>query len=104
MPRIGTSNNGSSSSYQTSDGLWQMFISHQNAPNEHVRSSARFVQRKVVTDPLDSTKSKFEFQSWTIVHDRPLSGFTLTEETDFLTGVKTLYDATFAGKIIGRET
>lgn len=102
LARISTT--GNSSSYATSDDLWRLTISHQKAANNHLRSLVRFEQRKVITNPLDSTKSAYDFESHSYVYDRPEVGFTLTDGTDMLTGFKTWLDTTVFGKVHGRET
>jgi hypothetical protein len=76
MARI--SSTGTSSTYQTADGLFRLEISHQSSRKDgknRVRSLVRFTQKAVVTNPLDSTND-YDTLPIQVVFDHPEFGFT----------------------------
>jgi hypothetical protein len=108
MPRVSTTtgNNQRASLYQMSDRTFSLEISHRDVlRNKRSRHIGRvtFTQRANVSNPLDTTLIP-DLVSWSFQVDHPLDGFTSTQMTDMLTGLKTWYDTTVAGKIIGGES
>lgn len=106
MPK--TQSSGSSTLFTINDDTWRLFLSHQMTKSpakfgQHIRSLIRFEQRKVVTNPIDSTQSDFDSQSFSVIYDRPQFGFTQTEGSDMLTGFKTWLTTTVFGQVFGRE-
>jgi len=104
MPRIGTSSQGNtvSSTYATADGLWTLFISH-TASKGRVRSLARFTQKAIVTNPLDSTNDYDTIVDQRVL-DRPDFGFTSTQLAQLVAGFSAWEDATVVGKLFGQES
>jgi hypothetical protein len=82
------SSQGTSSVWSSSDNLWTLTISHQSVGKDRVRSMARLDQKKIVTNPLDSTNDWDTFSTWT-VEERPSFGFTTTEMKNQLSGFST---------------
>lgn len=94
LARVST--NGTSSVYRTSDGLYNLTISHQVAKDGRIRSVSRLDQKKVVADPLTAVND-FETLTNYSVQERPSFGFSSTEVKDQLTGFNTWHAATGAG-------
>jgi hypothetical protein len=82
------SSSGTSSIWSSSDNLWTLTISHQVIGKDRVRSMARLDQKKVVTNPLDSTNDWDTFSTWT-VEERPAFGFSNTEMKNQISGFTT---------------
>jgi hypothetical protein len=95
---------GTSSKWSTADNLWELIISHQIIGENRVRSMARLNQRKIVTDPVDSTNDWDTSSTW-LVQERPEFGFSTTELKNQVTGFTT-WDVLSAtqDKILNRES
>lgn len=93
---------GTSATYQTSDELFKLKISHQTS-GTRTRSMVRLDQRKVVTNPLDSTND-YDTLSFYFVIERPSYGFSQTEVEQLVAGLKTWLDNTAIGKLYGKES
>lgn len=101
MPRIETGTR--KSIYQKNDQSFTLTLSHQTQANGRVRHLARFDQRAVVTNPLDSTND-YDTLSFYVVIDRPSYGFTMTQVEQLITGFKTWLDNTCVDKLFGQES
>lgn len=102
MPRVMTKD--LSAQYQTDDQLFKLLISHQMTTKNRVRSLARFDQRKIVTNPLDSTKQDWDFCSVSIVIDRPEFGWSAAEVDYLVAGFKAWLDTTADAKLFGLQS
>lgn len=95
---------GQSATYQTSDQLWTLSISHQKMNNDRIKSMVRLDQRKIVTNPLDSTQSDYDTASVWMVFERPSYGFSATEISDMEAALEGFLDSTSIGKLYGLES
>lgn len=102
MPRV--TSNGLSAHYQLADESFALDISHQKTKDRRIRSLAKITQRAIVTNPLDSTQSDYDTLAFHVVIDRPEYGFTSTDVTNLITGLKTWLDSTMVGKLFGQES
>jgi len=100
MPKILAQ--GLKSVYQSNDKAYTLTISHQES-GKKVRTLVRFDLRAVKADPLTSANN-WETLSFQTVIDRPLTGFSVTDLTDHITGFKTWFDNTLVGKLYGEES
>jgi len=108
MPRINSSSsNGQTvTKYNMSDLTYFLTVSHRNVKRSgkaRVISQVVFMKRAVVADPLTAVND-WDSVQWSVQLDRPEAGFTSTEIGDMLGGLKTWYDSTMVGKIIGGES
>jgi hypothetical protein len=91
--------------YATADGLFTLLISHQNSGkgNSRIRTLVSFTQKKIVTNPLDSSN---DYDTVTInkVYDRPAFGFSNTEVDQLDAGLDSWLDTTINGKLMGGES
>jgi hypothetical protein len=69
---------GLSTLYSSADQNLQLELSHQPLKNGRIRTLARLVQRKVVTNPLDSTQD-YDTVTVNATIDRPGYGWTAAE-------------------------
>lgn len=104
MPRTGT---GSQSAiYTLPDELYRLEISHranQRDGKPRLIHTVKFVERAIVTNPLDSTND-WDETFISVQWDRPNVGFTSTQIGHNWTGFKAWADSTALGKILGRES
>lgn len=94
--------------YQTADELWTLTISHQQTGkgNTRTRSLIVLTQKKVVTNPLDSSND-YDTMSYQVVVDRPAFGFSQQELIDAITGFNAWEVASSnaaVAKIYGKES
>lgn len=101
MPKI--RQEGTTASYQTSDGLIKLAIRHTPAKDDRMRSLVRVDFEAVVTNPLDNSNKNDSF-SFQVVLDRPNFGFTPTQMGDVWAALKVWLDATALGKLLGQES
>ncbi len=104
MPLI--SREGTHSFYQMGDMTYSLDIKHRKVVRNKNRRDVHlvtFTQRKIVTNPLDSSND-YDTLSESVQFDRPEVGFTSTELTDNWTGFKTWFDSATAVKIFNRES
>lgn len=101
MPRVSTK--GSETIYQTGDETWALRISHQKLKNR-VRSVARFDQKAIVANPLDSTDQDFDIQGVYLVIDRPMFGFSMTQLEQQIAGFVSWLSTANVDKLYGQET
>jgi len=101
MPRVET--NTRKSIYQKNDQSFTLTLSHQTGKDGRVRHLARFDQRAVVTNPLDSTND-YDTLSFYVVIDRPAYGFTMVQTEQLITGFKAWLDNTCVDKLWGQES
>jgi len=90
--------------YANQDETWKLIIDHQTRKGSgDIQTTVRFVQRKIVTNPLDSTNDWDELPiSLMIV--RPQYGFTPTELDQQIAGFKTWLSTTNVTKLYGQES
>lgn len=101
MPRVSTKD--LSSKYALSDGTFRLEISHQPS-KDRVRSMARFTQRAIVTNPLDSTSNDYDELSFYSVIDRPLYGFSQTQVEQLVAAFQTWLNTAAVDKLYGQES
>lgn len=101
MPRILSKD--LKATYSKNDETVTMTISHQPSNNGRTRSQVRLDQRKIVTNPLDSS-TDYDTLSFYFVLDRPSYGFSQVEVELLIAGLKTWLDNTAIGKIYGKES
>ncbi|DAD49930.1 coat protein [ssRNA phage Esthiorhiza.1_11] len=102
LPRVGSG--VGVGSFSNPDGTVQLSVSHQNG--KRVRRQARVSISKISADPLLTNVNVRLSASAYIVVDVPNQGFTLTEQTQLITGLTTwLTAATNANaiKLLGGE-
>jgi hypothetical protein len=98
------SRDSNASTYQSSDGLNKLTVSHQYGKRK--RTLIRFDQTKTAPDPLISSTNIVYSQSVQIVVDRPLAGFTVAEQNYLLqavSGYLAQSSGNVAAKILGGE-
>lgn len=100
LARVST--NGTSSIYQTADGIIKLGISHQNT-KDRVRSVVRVDEKKIATDPLTSEQDWATLTQYH-VYDRPIVGFTLAEVQQLNTGLTGFVVDAVIAKIVGGES
>ncbi len=101
MPR--TSSTGMKSTYEKSDGTFNLTIEHTTTKANRLRSVARFEQRAIVPDPLTAVND-WENMALTLVIDRPLVGFTAAQQDQLLTGFRAWLVTATSDKLYGRES
>lgn len=94
---------GKSATYQKSDGVWKLIISHQEVGAKRIRTMVRLEQRAIVTNPLDSTNDYDTLVDYHVI-DRPVYGFTLTQVQQQVAGLNAWLDNTAVGKLFGLES
>lgn len=100
-----------SSKYKLADESFALDISHETSKKKtnpvlglRIRSMAKITQRALVTSPLDSTQSDYDFLSLHCVLDRPEYGFTQAQVEQLVTGFQTWLNTTMVGKLFGGES
>jgi len=101
LPR--TSLVGQKSTYEMSDGTFNLTIEHVNTKAGRIRSVARFEQRAIVPDPLTAVND-WENLALTLVIDRPFAGFTAAQQDQLLTGFRAWLATATSDKLYGRES
>ena len=101
MPR--TSNIGQKSTYEKSDGTFNLTIEHIKTKSDRIRSVARFEQRAIVPDPLTAVND-WENMAVSIVIDRPKVGFTAAQLDQLLTGFRAWLVTATSDKLYGGES
>lgn len=81
---------GTSALYASADGLWTLEISHKDIGKDRIRSVAKLTQKKIVTNPLDSTND-WDTNVTYSVNERPRFGFTSTEMKNQFSGFSTWF-------------
>jgi len=102
LPRVSVDTNASS--YVESDGSTKMTVSHQYGKRK--RSLLRVDFQKTAADPLISSQNIIYSMSVQLVVDRPLTGFTVTEQkqiVDALSAYLTASSGANVTKILGGE-
>jgi hypothetical protein len=84
------STSGTSAVWASADGLWTLEISHKDIGKDRIRSVAKLTQKKVVTNPLDSTND-WDTNVTYSVNERPSFGFTTTEMKNQFSGFSTWF-------------
>jgi hypothetical protein len=101
MPRIETS--ARKSIYQKNDQTFTLEISHLTTNAGRVRSLAKFSERAVVTNPLDSTND-YDTLSIQMVIDRPSFGFSMTRLEQDVAGFVAWLTTGNVDKLYGQES
>ena len=102
LPRVGSGIG--TGSFSKDDGTIQLSVSHQNG--KRIRRQARVSLSKISADPLLTNVNVRLSASVYIVVDVPNQGFTLTEQTQLITGLTTWLTAgtnANAIKLLGGE-
>jgi len=93
---------GRKSTYLTSDGLFELTVSHQPS-KDRVRSQMQIVQKAIVADPLTAVND-YDFLKFYCVFDHPNAGFTLAQSQQLIAAFQVWLDSTMVGKIVGQES
>jgi len=96
---------GKSAKYRKLDGLWEAFVSHQLGKGR-IRSVIRLTQNAVVADPITAVND-LDFQAVSVLIDRPLAGFSLTQleqQTNGLTSFLSASSNAAIGRLYGLES
>lgn len=88
--------------YATADELLQAILQHQKQNNGRIRSTATFVQRAIVPDPL-TTENDYQEMSIQVAFNRPIAGFTLSQVTGLWTCASTFLTTANVTKLYGQE-
>lgn len=98
------SSSGTSASYASADNLWTLDISHKDIGKDRIRSVAKLTQKKIVTNPLDSTNDWDTNVTYSVI-ERPSFGFTTTEMKNQFTGFSTWFVlAATQDKLLAQES
>jgi hypothetical protein len=94
-----------SATYMSQDELWTLDVSHQYSGknNSRLRSLIRLTQKKIVTNPLDSTNDYDTLVDQRVI-ERPVFGFSQTELEQQVTGFNAWFTSTNIGKLFGKES
>lgn len=95
---------GFSATYQTADELLKLINSHTVQNNGRVKHLVRLEQRKVVTNPVDSSQSDYDFCGVSIQIDRPSYGFSATEVDYLVAALKAHLTTAVVTKLYGKES
>jgi len=101
MARISTGT--MSSVYSTSDGLFTLTLSHQETGKQRVRTLVKFVQKAIVTNPLDSTND-YDTMTLSLTIDRPMAGFTIVQLEQLTAGFISWLTNANVDKLYGKES
>lgn len=85
LNRISTS--GLGSSYSNADQTIRMEVSHTQQKNGRIRTLVKLIERKLVTNPLDS-KNDYDTTSVHVVIDRPNYGWTTAQIQQLVAGLQ----------------
>lgn len=96
LPRTGSGLN--IGEFKSSDGNYGLTVRHTTGKGR-LRHSIRFYNRKVATDPLDSTLNAYFDMAVSVTVDRPVVGYTVAEAKAIVDGIVT-YLATTSGASI----
>jgi len=91
------------STYQTADGLLTLEIPQQPTKSSRARTTLRFTQKKVVTNPLDSSND-YDSTTWTHTFDRPGFGFSDVELFQVEAALGAFLTQTNVTKLYGHES
>lgn len=101
MPRVETG--ARKSTYQKNDETFTLNISHQATSNNRIRSLAKFTEKAIVTNPLDSSND-YDTCSLSLVIDRPQFGFTMTRVEQLVAGFVAYLTTGNVDKLYGQES
>lgn len=87
--------------YRTSDGEFALDVK-QDVSAKRFRREYRVTQTKVAADPLSAVNTEISASVYIVV-DEPRWGFSDTELGYIIAGIKTAFDATAYGKVLGGE-
>lgn len=94
---------GLASTYQNADESWKMTISHEQPKNGRIRSQVRVDQRKIVTNPLDSSND-YDTMTFYCVLDRPAYGFSILEAEYIVAAFQAFLTSPNVDKLYGKES
>jgi len=105
LPRTGSQ--GSSSTYQVSDGSLSLTVSHApTSGGKRVRRVARINHSKIAPDVLTNGNTRYSSSVY-IVADVPANGYTVAEQKQLIDGLTTWFTASTganATKFLGGES
>jgi hypothetical protein len=101
LPRVNSGN--LSATYQKADETFVLEISHQTTAKGRVRTLVKFVEKAVVTNPLDSSND-YDTATIQFVIDRPLYGFSEARIDQLVQGLKAWLTTANVGKLYGKES
>lgn len=99
MPR--TSMGATQNIYTSADGLTTL-TTKQNKSNTRFRREYRVSQTKVAVDPISAANKQVGLSVYFVI-DEPTFGFSDVEIGYVIAGMKTAFDSTLWGKILGGE-
>lgn len=94
--------NGLSTVYSNADGTFRLEVTHASAKSGRVISTVKFTERKIVSNPLDSTND-YDTASVVFKIDRPGYGWTDTQINYLAAGLKAWFDSTMVTKLFGLQ-
>lgn len=92
---------GLKSVYQTADEEYRFTVSHRRS-GQRTQRMVRIDKRVVAADPLNSVNQYANLGIYFVI-DMPPFGFTSTQITDVVAGLKTWLDTTAIGKLLANE-
>lgn len=101
LPRVGSEQPTRLQNFQTADGEFQLSI-RQDKSTGRFRREARFIQKKVAADPISAVNKEVS-ASVIITVDEPRWGFSDTDLGYLIAALKTWFDSTSSGKLLGGE-
>lgn len=101
MARISSS--GTSSVYQTGDGLFRLEITHVPTKGGRIRSTMRFTRKAIVADPITAVNDEETLTFYAVI-DRPSFGFVDTDVNALKTGFNAWLTDTVGTKLFGMES
>jgi len=93
---------GQLATYQLSDGTFALDISHQTTKSGRIRSTVRFTQKAIVTDPLTSAND-YDTCVFYYVIDRPAYGFSMTQVEQLVAALQAWTSTANVDKLFGQE-
>jgi len=99
----GTLDKGINSTYEDASGLIVMTVSQQVTKANRYRHSVRIVEKKVVTNPLDSTND-YDQSTFALSIDRPAFGFSVDDIKALVAGGITFMSPTLVGMLYGKQS
>jgi len=93
---------GLETTYSNSDQTLQLVVTHSTAKNGRVRTLCKLTQRKIVTNPLDSTND-YDTTTVSVQIDRPGYGWTKEQVDYVVAGLKGWLSQAVVFKLFGLE-
>lgn len=96
------SSTGTTSVYQSSDGVWKLTLSH-TVSKDRIRTMVRLDQRAIVADPLTNVNDYETLSDYHVI-DRPNYGFTLAQVQQQVAGSNAWLNDASVAKLFGMES